>query len=90
MGQGNSDTEYNKKSGYLQKQREFQEKDLVFGEEGSIGKLVMWLILYDRGYRAKMAAWLEGKQLVLQPPASKSEARFRDRTTIYATSIAHD
>ena len=37
---GVSDTEYNKKSGYLQKQREFQENDLVFGEEGSIGKLV--------------------------------------------------
>ena len=90
MGRGNIDTEYNKKSGYLQKQREFQEKDLVFGEEGSIGKLVMWLIICDRDYRAKMAAWLEGKQLVLQPPASESDERFRGRTTIYAATIAHD
>ena len=90
MGRGNIDTEYNKKSGYLQKQREFQEKDLVFGEEGSIGKLVMWLIIYNRGYRVKMAAWLEGKQLVLQPPASESDERFRGRTTIYAATIAHD
>ena len=87
---GVSATEYNKKSGYLQKQREFQEKDLVFGEEGSIGKLVMWLIIYDRDYRAKMAAWLEGKQLVLQPPASESDKRFRDRTMIYAATITHD
>ena len=62
----------------------------MFGEEGSIGKLVKWLILYDRGYRAKMAAWLEGKQLDLQPPASKSYERFRGRTTIYAATIAHD
>ena len=62
----------------------------MFGEEGSIGKLVKWLILYDRGYRAKMAAWLEGKQLDLQPPASKSDKRFRGRTTIYAATIAHD
>ena len=90
MGQSNSDTEYNKKSGYFQKQREFQEKDLVFGEEGSIRKLVMWLIICDRDYRAKMAAWLEGKQLVLQPPASESDKRFRDRTMIYAVIITHD
>ena len=62
----------------------------MFGEEGSIGKLVKWLILYDRGYRAKMAVWLEGKQLVLQLLASKSDERFRDRTTIYAVTIAHD
>ena len=56
---GVSDTEYNKHAGYLQKQKEFQEKDLVYGEGDSVGKVLAWLIIYDRGYRAKMAAWLE-------------------------------
>ena len=55
-----------------------------------MGKLLTWLIIYDRGYRAKMAAWLEGKQRVLQPPASKSDERFKGRTTVYAATIAHD
>ena len=87
---GVSDTEYNKHAGYLQKQKEFQEKDGLYdeGEEG--GKLLTWLLIYDRGYRAKMAAWLEGKQRVLQPPASKSDERFKGRTTIYGATIAHD
>ena len=58
------------------------------GEDG--GKLLTWLIIYDRGYRAKMASWLEGKQRVLEPPASKSDERFKGRTTIYGATIAHD
>ena len=87
---GVSDTEYNKHAGYLQKKKEFQEKNGLYdkGEEG--GKLLTWLLIYDRGYRAKMAAWLEGKQRVLQPPASKSDERFKGRTTIYGATIAHD
>ena len=42
-------------------QGEFQENDRLFEEADDGGKVVMWLILYDRGYRAKMAAWLEGE-----------------------------
>ena len=87
---GVSDTEYNKHAGYLQKQKEFQEKDLLYDEGETVGKLLTWLIIYDRGYRAKMAAWLEGKQRVLQPPASKSDERFKGRTTVYAATITHD
>ena len=37
-----------------------------------------------------MAGWLEGKQKVIQPPASRSDERFRDRTTVYAATVAHD
>ena len=87
---GVSDTEYNKRAGYLEKQKEIQEKDRLYdeGEEG--GRLLTWLIIYDRGYRAKMAAWLEGKQKVLQPPASKSDERFKGQTTSYGATIAHD
>ena len=87
---GVSDTEYNKHAGYLQKQKEFQEKDLVYGEGDSVGKVLAWLVIYDRGYRAKMAAWLEGKQKVLQPRASKSDERFKERTTVYAATVARD
>ena len=39
---------------------------------------------------AKMAAHLEGKQEVVQPPASKSDERFRGRMTVYAATVAHD
>ena len=34
--------------------------------------------------------WLEGKQQTLQPPSAKSDERFRDRTTVYAATVAHD
>ena len=37
-----------------------------------------------------MAAYLEGKQEVVQPPASKSNERFRGRMTVYAATVAHD
>ena len=87
---GVSDTEYNKHAGYLQKQKEFQEKDRLYDEGEERGMLLTWLIIYDRGYRAKMTAWLEGKQGVLQPPDSKSNERFEGRTTVYAATIAHD
>ena len=38
----------------------------------------------------KMVAWMEGKQKVLQTPASKSDERFSNRTTVYAATVAHD
>ena len=85
-----SDTDYNKKAGYLKEQQKFQECDLVFDDDDATGRKVVFLILYDRGYRAKMAAYLEGKQEVVQPPASKSDERFRGRTTVYAATVAHD
>ena len=34
--------------------------------------------------------WLEGKQQTLQPPLSKSDQRFRDQTTVYAATVAHN
>ena len=53
-----------------------------FDDGDAMGRKVVFLILYNRGYRAKMAAYLEGKQEVVQPPVSKSDERFRGRTTI--------
>ena len=55
-----------------------------------MGRNVVFLNLYNRGYRAKIAAYLEGKQEVVQLPASKSDERFRSRTAVYAASVAHD
>ena len=55
-----------------------------------IGRIVTFVNLCDRGHRAKGAAWLAGKQHALQPPSARSDERFRDRTTVYAATIAHD
>ena len=71
-------------------QKKYQESDLIFGDDNRVGKVVEFLNIYDRGYRAKLAAWSHGKQLALQPPSAKSDQRFKGRTTVYAATIAHD
>ncbi len=83
-GGGGSDSDYNRKAGYLEAQEEFQKDDLV------CGKIIPFLNLLDRGYRGKMAAWQTGRQQALQPPSSKSDQRFAGRQTLYAACIAHD
>ena len=85
-----SDTDYNKRAGYLKEQHKFQENDLVFDDGDAMGRKVVFLILYNRGYRAKMAAYLEGKQEVVPSLASRSNERFRDRMTVYAATVAHN
>jgi hypothetical protein len=89
-GGGVSDTDYNLRSGYLRDQQQFQDKDLVFDDNNVVGRIVRFVILLDRGYRAKSAAWKHGKQLTLQPPSSRSDERFRGRKTVYAATVAHD
>jgi len=79
-----SDSDYNRKAGYLEAQEEFQKDDLVCGQ------IIPFLNLLDRGYRGKMAAWQTGRQQALQPPSSKSDQRFAGRQTLYAACIAHD
>ena len=85
-----SDTDYNKKAGYLKEQQKLQENDLVFDNRDALDRLVVFLILYNREHRAKMVAYLEGKQEVMQLPASKSSKRFRDRIMVYAATVEHD
>ena len=60
-----SDSDYNRREGYLQKQQEFQEIDLVEID----GKLdvLPFLNVYDKGYRASTVAWKTRNQGVLQP-----------------------
>ena len=83
-GGGVSNTDYNKRAGYLEEQEKFQLSDIVWGA------VVAFLNILDRGYRAKFAAFNSGKQLSIQPPSSKSDRRFKGRTTVYAATIAHD
>ena len=79
-----SDTDYNKRAGYLRKQMDFQSKDLVGG------RTVPFTIIYDKGYRAKLVAWRMGKQRVLQPVGVKSDKRFGRDETLLTAAVAHD
>ena len=47
-----SDSDYNRRAGYLQEQEAFQNNDVVGG------KVLPFLNIYDKGYRAK---WLRGR-----------------------------
>ena len=89
-GGGVSNTDYNSNEGYMKEQKLFQQMDCVFPDGNEVSMIVTFLNIFDRGYRAKMAAWLEGKQQTLQPLSAKSDERFRDRTTVYAANVAHD
>ena len=83
-----TDSDYNRREGYLERQREFQEHDKVIrnGEEVT----VPWLNIYDKGYHAHMAAWSHGNQRVLQPVWAKSGERFTRMETIASASVATD
>lgn len=85
---GVSDSDYNRRAGYLQNQWRFQENDLV--EIDGHRRVVRFLNIYDKGYRAKMAAWENGKQLVLQPDFKESDKKFNRDQTISSASVASD
>jgi hypothetical protein len=59
-----SNSDFNHREGYLEEQRAFQEKDIltVYGHETTIA----FLNINDKGYRAKIAAWQNDRQFVLQ------------------------
>ncbi|KAL9182228.1 hypothetical protein ACHAXT_012880 [Thalassiosira profunda] len=78
------DSRYHDESGYSDEQKSFQETDLVNGE------VKPFLNVLDRGYRVTYAAHQTGGQMVLQPPGSKSERRFKGRETVFAACVAHD
>jgi hypothetical protein len=79
-----SDTDYNRREGYLDRQREFQENDLIDDI------LLPFLNIYDKGYRAKLAAWRNDKQQVLQPDWAESDRRFGRLETVTSASVASD
>ena len=83
-----SDTDYNKRAGYLRDQEEFAKIDLV-DIDGTL-TVVVFTNIYDKGYRAKMVAWRAGKQLVLQPVWAESDKRFSRGQTLRTASVARD
>ena len=52
--------------------------------------VIPFLNIYDKGYHAKMAAWQNGRQLVLQPDFKKSDKKFNRSQTISSASVATD
>jgi len=79
-----SDTDYNKRAGYLEQQQQYQNEDLVNG------KIIPWTNVYDKGYRAKLVAWRAGEQKVLQPVWAESDRRFGRDDTLLTAAVAHD
>ena len=56
-----SDSDYNRREGYLLRQKLFAENDLINGS------YIAFTNIFDKGYRAKKVAGRTGKQLVIQP-----------------------
>ena len=79
-----SDTQYLNTSGILQIQDYFSKEDLVEG------RVVPFMNILDKGYRSTVAAWQNGKQLILQPDFKKSDRRFRGLETISSAGVATD
>ena len=86
-----SDSDYNRREGYLERQRLFANDDKVELEKGSGDFNVLpFTNIYDKGYQAKMVAWRCGQQLVLQPEWAESDKQFRRDQTLLSASVATD
>jgi hypothetical protein len=86
-----SDSDYTAREGYLERQRQFADDDLVESVEGSGHFCVLpFTNVYDKGYRAKKIAWKCGRQLVLQPEWAESDKRFSRKETLLSASVATD
>ena len=83
-----SDSDYNKREGYLQRQEAFANNDLV--EMDGEHKILPFTNVYDKGYRAKAVAWKTGRQHVLQPDWAESDKHFSRIQTLRSASIATD
>lgn len=79
-----SDTDYNKRAGYLEAQSLFQNDDKVDDQ------VLPFTNIYDKGYRARAACWRHDKQLIAQPVFGKSDQRFKGSDTLYSASLASD
>ncbi|EJK48707.1 hypothetical protein THAOC_32473 [Thalassiosira oceanica] len=83
-----SDTDYNKRAGYIKEQHQFARDDLVMVD--GVRGYRAFLNIYDKGYRAKLVAHREGEQLVLQPDFAESDRRFNRTQTLRSASVASD
>jgi hypothetical protein len=72
-----SDSDSNRREGYLECQMNFANINLVKLEEDHDELSVLpFTNVYNKGYHAKMVAWRCGKQKVLQPGWAESDKRF--------------
>ena len=83
-----SDTDYNKRAGYLQEQEVYAKDDLVM--VNGVPGYRAFLNIYDKGYQAKLVAHRQGEQLVLQPDFAESDRRFNRSQTLRSASVASD
>ena len=83
-----SDTDYNKRAGYMEEQEQFAEEDLVL--INGVLMLLAFMNIYGKGYRAKAVAHRAGKQLVLQPAFAESDKHFNRNQTLLSASVATD
>ena len=79
-----SDSDYNRREGYLLRQKLFAESDLING------LYIAFTNIYDKGYRAKKVAWRTGQQLVIQPEWAESDKKFGRKKTMLSASVATD
>lgn len=79
---GASDTLYLTRSGILEAQEEFQNKDLHNGE------VVPFLNVLDRGYRCTSQAWRAGKQMTLQPHFTNATRDFSTKEKLSSGDTA--
>ncbi len=85
-----SDSDYNRREGYLNRQQDFADQDLIDVEGAGSCTVVPFTNIYDKGYRAKMIAWKTGKQHVRQPIWAESDKRFGRKETLLSADVATD
>ncbi len=79
-----SDSEYFKRSGILEQQKQFVHK------YDNKNAHIKWYNILDKGYKVGSAAWQQDGQLVLQPSFAKAEMKFNTFQTIRSGAIASD
>ncbi len=85
-----SDSDYNQREGYLQRQKNFADQNLVVLDGNDTPINLPFTNIYDKGYRAKMIAWKTGRQLVRQPIWAESDKRFGRKETLITACVATD
>ena len=53
-------------------------------------KFIAFTNILDKGYRNRLTAWKEGKQLTLQPSFASSDRKFRRKETLSSAVVASD
>jgi hypothetical protein len=79
-----SDSEYFKRSGILKQQQQFLEA------YDTTTKDTKWYNILDKGYKAGVAAWQSGGQLILQPSFASANEQFSACQALYSAAVAAD